>query len=125
MNEWEYTLAEGQIKGGRKMSDMIVLLMKNKYALPENQNAGNKSALMVAIKMEIITHCLRIVWGGNMSAMILLLMKSKYTLPYNRKWREHISCDHDHGAAHGMGLRTNLESKVAETRQLWLQLMKY
>ena len=67
------------------MSDMIVLLMKNKYALPENQNAGNKSALMVAIEMEIITYCLRIEWGGNMSAMILLLMKSEYTLAYNRK----------------------------------------
>ena len=71
------------------MSDMIVLLMKNKYALPENQNAGNKSALIGSQlkwkEMEIVTHCLRIEWGGNMSAMILLLMKSKYTLPDNRK----------------------------------------
>ena len=43
--------------------------------------------------------------GRNKSAVILLLMKYKYALPNNRKWQEHVN--HDHVAAHGMGLHTH------------------
>ena len=56
---------------------------------------------------------LRAQSGRNMSGMIVLLMKYKYALPDKGKWREHVS--RDNGAAHGTGLRTRWESKVAET----------
>ena len=71
-----------------------LLLIKYKYALPDDRNVRRKSAMIM-----------------------VLLMKFKCALPVNQKWQEQVKHD---GPAQDMWIRTRCESKVAGTCQPWL-----
>ena len=61
-----------------------LLLMNYKYAPPDNQKWGNKTALIVP-QMKWNYTLPESESGRNMSTMIALLMEWKYTLPDNLK----------------------------------------
>ena len=76
------------------MSAVIVMFLKQEYALPDNRKwREHVSHDCAAYEMEVrnaLAEPESRMWR-NMSAVIVLLMKWKYALSASQKWREHIS----------------------------------
>ena len=135
-----------RVESEGKLSDMIVLFMKWKYALARSQKCREHvNHDYVAHEMDIRTtweekvagtyqsslsgcclwngntHRLKVESGGNLSAVIInsdwLLMKWQYTLAEIQKWREYVTVD---CITHEMKIRTGWESKVTGNCQTWL-----